>query len=249
MSRARAWLGRLLRWAVIAAVGLPLFSVAQVVAVRWVDPPLTATMAQRWVEGGFDGAGWSWVKVDAVSLDAMGPVPVAAVSSEDARFFVHSGFDWQGICAAAKANRDGASLRGGSTISQQVARNVFLIQRRSWVRKGLEAWYTVWLELLVPKERILELYLNVAETGPKVFGFEAAAQHWYKKPASALSSSEAARLVALLPAPRSREPSGSSSTSKVKWLARNRVPFPGDPGFEELEAAWEKAPWPWQCFQ
>jgi len=223
-------------------------SVLQVAAVRWVEPPFTPTMLQRVAERGLRGDGWAWVDHRPRSLEAMGSaLPRATVASEDGRFFVHHGFDYAGICAAVRANRSGGSLRGGSTISQQVARNVFLVQHRSWLRKGLEVWYTVWLELLVPKERILELYLNVAESGPHHFGFEAAAQHWYGVPARRLSKERAARLVALLPSPRTRTPSGSVATKKVGWVARNPVPFPGDPGYDRLEAQWAEAPWPWEC--
>ncbi len=229
------------------AVGAVL-SVLQVASVRWIDPPFTLTMGQRVVERAWAGDGLSWVDQRWRTLDELGDtLPRAVVASEDGRFFVHAGFDYQGICAAMRANRQGQALRGGSTISQQVARNVFLVQRRSWVRKALEAWYTLWLELLVPKERILELYLNVAESGPHVFGFEAAAQHWYGRSARSLTKEQAARLVALLPSPRTRSPQGKVATAKVQWVARNPVPFPGDPGFERLEAAWDRTPWPWQC--
>lgn len=223
-------------------------SVLWVAAVRFVDPPFTATMLQRVGERAWAGDGLAWVDRRPQPLEAFGEaLPRAVVASEDGRFFVHHGFDWEGICAALEANRSGGSLRGGSTISQQVARNVFLIQRRSWIRKGLEVWFTLWVELLLPKERILELYLNVAETGPHHFGFEAAAQHWYGKPAQALSRAEAARLASLLPAPRTRTPHGDRAAKKVSWIAANQVPFPGDPGFGALEAAWQTTPWPWSC--
>jgi len=250
-ARARAVAAFGARWggrAAMVGLGLLALSVLQVLAVRWVDPPTTATMVQRVVERGLRGEGWTWVDHRPVPLEQMGSaLPRAVVASEDGRFFVHGGFDYEGICAALEANRSGGRLRGGSTISQQVARNVFLVQHRSWLRKGVEVWYTVWLELLVPKERILELYLNVAESGPHHFGFEAAAQHWYGRPAAKLSREQAARLAALLPAPRSRTPSGSSADKKVGWVARNPVPFPGDPGFDRLEEAWASTPWPWQC--
>jgi len=236
-------------WGVGFVAALMVLSVVQVVAVRWVDPPVTATMVQRVIERGMAGEGWRWVDHRPMALQQMGSaLPRAVVASEDGRFWVHAGFDYEGICAAVRANRSGKrGLRGGSTISQQVARNVFLVQKRSWLRKALEAWYTLWLEVLVPKERILELYLNVAESGPHHFGFEAAAQHWYGRPAAELSSEQAARLAALLPSPRTRTPQGASATAKVGWVARNQVPFPGDPGFERLQAAWADAPWPWQC--
>jgi monofunctional glycosyltransferase len=170
------------------------------------------------------------------------------VASEDGHFWMHRGFDWSGICAAAKSNAAGKRLRGGSTITQQVARNVFLVQHRSWVRKGLEAWYTVWLELLVPKERILELYLNIAESGPHHFGFQAAARHWYGKPAIDLSRDQGARLVALLPNPRERTPVGDLGAKKAAWVLQNEVPFPGDPGFDRAAALWKAADGPLSCW-
>lgn len=254
-SRVRRWLLPVarwarwgLRWASRGLVAAVLVTVVQVLFVRFVDPPFTATMVQRVVERGWRGDGLVWVDHRPVGLQAMGTFPRAAVASEDGRFFFHHGFDLHGICAALEANREGRALRGGSTISQQVARNVFLVQWRSWVRKGLEVWYTVWLELLVPKHRILELYGNVAETGPHHFGVEAAAQHWYGVDAEALSAERAARLVYLLPNPRERRPGAREGGDKASWVARNRVPFPGDPGFDRAQRTWDAQKTPWRCF-
>lgn len=171
----------------------------------------------------------------------------AAVSSEDARFFLHDGFDWEAICGALDDYGDG-KLRGGSTISQQVARNVFLWQERSWLRKGLETWYTFWLELLVPKERILELYLNVAETGPMTFGFEAGAQRWYHQPASGLTRAQAAGLAAILPSPRKWSPTRAPASTRAAWILANPAPFPGDKGYDALVEKWDReGRGPWMC--
>jgi monofunctional biosynthetic peptidoglycan transglycosylase len=126
----------------------------------------------------------------------------AAIAAEDARFCSHPGFDFEAIEQAMKANEQGRRMRGGSTISQQTAKNVFLWPGRDWVRKGLEAGYTVLIETVWGKRRIMEVYLNVAEMGPGIYGAEAAAQHWFGKSASDLSSREAARLAAILPSPR-----------------------------------------------
>lgn len=178
------------------------------------------------------------------SMEDLGAHPARmAITSEDGHFFVHSGFDWDGICSALAHNEKGGSVRGGSTISQQTARNLFLWQRRSWLRKGLEAYYTIWLELLVPKERILEIYLNIAETGPLVFGYEAAAQHWYSRPASALNADQAARITALLPNPSERQPDGKLARKKARRLTRYPAPMPGDPGLEILQKAWDDRAW------
>ena len=143
------------------------------------------------------------------------------------------------ICAALKHNAEGGRLRGGSTLSQQVAKNVFLWQGRSWARKGLEAWYTVLLEGLVPKRRILELYLNVAETGPMVFGVEAGANHHYGKSAAGLSADQAGRLAGILPDPRRRSVEGSAARERAAWIRANPAPMPGAPGWDAVLRAWE----------
>jgi monofunctional biosynthetic peptidoglycan transglycosylase len=128
---------------------------------------------------------------------------VAAIAAEDQKFPTHRGFDLVAIAEALEENAsETGSIRGGSTISQQVAKNLFLWPTQSFVRKGAEAWLTVWIELLWPKQRILEVYLNVAEFGPGVYGAEAASGRAFGKPASALTLREAARLVAVLPSPR-----------------------------------------------
>ena len=154
------WLGRLLALLILVPT-------LQVLLLRWVDPPLTFTMLDR----ALSASPMRWPAQQRRSLYDLGYTARAAVAAENSRFFHHHGFDWEGICHAAHSKK----LRGGSTISQQVARNVFLWQERSWLRKGLEVGYTVLLELLLPKTRILEVYLNVAETGNMTFGVEAAA--------------------------------------------------------------------------
>lgn len=177
------------------------------------------------------------VETCGAQLPAYRPIPIeqmprhavrAALTSEDQKFFTHDGFDWDAIEKAwdAYGKKTGHSLRGGSTISQQVARNVFLWQGRNWVRKGLEAWFTVWLELLVPKDRILEVYLNVAEMGPCTFGLEAAAQHWYGRPASGLEPLESASIIAMLPAPDRRTPTSPVVVKHAQWIVANRYQPP-----------------------
>ncbi|HMV65548.1 MAG TPA: monofunctional biosynthetic peptidoglycan transglycosylase [Myxococcota bacterium] len=223
---------RIARWAAIA-LAVPSL---QVLVVRFVTPPLTLTMVQRGWEtvGSDDGA--RWVDYRPLPLDMLGDaVPRAAVASEDGWFFHHGGFDLGQIRAAASAG----GARGASTISQQVAKNVFLWQGRSWVRKGLEVGYTALLELFVPKERILELYLSVAETGPMVFGAEAGAQHWYHKAARELTPSEAAHLIALLPNPRVWRVTDARVHERAREILAARVPFPGEPGFDRMA---EEAP-------
>jgi monofunctional biosynthetic peptidoglycan transglycosylase len=126
----------------------------------------------------------------------------AVIASEDTKFCSHHGFDWDAIDRALAEDAEGDRLRGGSTISQQTAKNLFLTPDRSWTRKGIEAWLTVLIEAFWPKRRIVETYLNIAEWGPQRFGAEAAARTEFRKPASALSVSEAARLATVLPNPR-----------------------------------------------
>jgi monofunctional biosynthetic peptidoglycan transglycosylase len=167
-----------------------------VVAVyRFVPPPMTFLMVQRMVEGrGFDRR---WVPLQSIS-----PTLVRAViAAEDARFCEHHGFDMTAIQKALRANERGRKLRGGSTISQQTAKNVFLWPNRDWVRKGFEAWFTVLIELIWGKERIMEVYLNSIEWGPGIYGAEAAAQHNFHTSAARLSSAQAARLAAIVPKP------------------------------------------------
>jgi monofunctional biosynthetic peptidoglycan transglycosylase len=188
------------------ATGLVL-SLVPVALWRYLDPPVTLLMIQRWLDAP-PGARLrhQWVDLEAVSPDFL----LAVVAAEDQKFPHHGGFDFDSIADALETAADGGRLRGASTISQQVAKNVFLWPGRSWVRKGLEAYYTVLIELAWGKRRILEVYVNVAEMGPLVFGVEAAGRHWYGLPASELDRERAALLAALLPNPRERSASAPS---------------------------------------
>lgn len=185
--------GRILLVVLLILMALPIVGVL-VHAV--VPPPVTILMVQRAMEG--EGLDYRWRGLDDISPHLV----AAAVASEDARFCVHSGFDVQAIEQALEANRVGGRMRGGSTISQQTAKNVFLWPGRDWVRKGLEAGYTVLIETVWSKRRIMEVYLNVAEWAPGVYGAEAAARHWFDTSAADLTAREAARLAAILPSPR-----------------------------------------------
>ncbi len=182
---------------------LPLLSIAQVLILRWVNPPTSGVMLERSFE--LRGAGRA-ASIDQQWVDwsALSPhLAIAVVAAEDQRFPAHSGFDTEAIREAWQRYRGGGkSLRGGSTISQQVAKNLFLWSDRSWLRKGLETWYTGLIETLWSKQRILEMYLNIAEFGDGVYGAEAASQHYFGKPAAQLNAAQAARLAAVLPSPR-----------------------------------------------
>jgi monofunctional biosynthetic peptidoglycan transglycosylase len=171
-------------------------SIGAVLALRWVDPPVTAVMLQQ--PGPVGELYYAWVDRDAISWDAAR----AVMASEDQRFKDHHGIDFVSLDRALADYADGDDLRGASTITQQVAKNIFLWQGRSFVRKALEAYFAVLLELCLPKERILELYLNVAELGPGVFGVEAAADRYFGSSARTLDLPQAALLAAVLPNPR-----------------------------------------------
>lgn len=163
---------------------------------RFLPIPATFLMTTRAIGG--EGWDYRWRSLDDISPRLV----QAVIASEDSTFCAHRGFDMKAIEKALKANEKGGRIRGGSTISQQTAKNVFLWPGRDWVRKGLEAGYTVAIETVWGKRRIMEVYLNVAEWAPGVYGAEAAAQHWFGKPAADLSAREAARLAAILPSPR-----------------------------------------------
>ena len=168
------------------------------ILLKWINPPVTITQFSSWISG--DGLKRDYVDYDEMSYQ----VKLAVISSEDQKFPDHSGFDWKNIRKAMDYNqkKPGRSVRGASTISQQVAKNVFLWQGRSWLRKGLEAYFTKMIEWVWGKERILEVYLNVIEMGKGIYGVEAAAQSYFKKPAKKLSRREAAMIAACLPNPK-----------------------------------------------
>ena len=168
-----------------------------ILLLRWVNPPITTTQLVSWLSG--HGLKRDYVSGSSVSTYAK----LAVIASEDQLFPDHEGFDWKSIKKAMKYNeRKPGRIRGASTISQQVAKNVFLWQGRSWIRKGLEVYFTFMIEVFWGKKRILEVYLNVAETGDGIFGIEAAAQQYFNKPAKNLSKQEAAMIAACLPSPR-----------------------------------------------
>lgn len=177
---------------------LVLLSILVVLVLRWVPPPGSALMLERKWENPELTLQRQWVDWDKLP-DAL---KMAVIAAEDQQFAKHKGFDLDAIRAALAHNQQGGSLRGASTISQQVAKNLFLWSGRSWPRKALEAWFTALIELLWPKERILEVYLNSVEWGDGIFGAQAAAEHHFAIGASYLSAQQAAQLAAVLPNPR-----------------------------------------------
>ena len=220
------------RWLGFAASALAVAPVIQVAAARFFDPPATPLMLLRPVEARWAGrtpAGrqYTWLPLAQMPRDFLKFVFVA----EDQRFFQHHGFDWREVeLARRQAERTGQEPRGASTITMQCARSLFLWQGRSWVRKGLEAYYTFWMEALLSKRRILELYANVIEMGDGIYGLEAAARAHYGLNAQALSREQCAMLAALLPNPRQWNPAAPNPKLAARCAKilreEKQVPFP-----------------------
>ena len=195
-------MGRLLKWIIFAVLACVVLSALAVLSLRWIDPPTSAYMLETRLRAMSEGdrtyrTDYEWVNLERISPYAA----IAVIASEDQQFPFHAGFDLNSIRESVRASERGKKLRGASTISQQVAKNLFLWNGRSFVRKGIEAWMTVLIEFTWPKERILEVYLNIVELGKGIYGMEAAARRFYHKPAARLTSSEAAVLAAVLPNP------------------------------------------------
>lgn len=202
MAKKRGWMGRIL---VTLGWALGLFLVLNILLVlifRFVPVPISGLMIQRRIEGW--GGDKPYVSHHQwVSLEEIAPsLGVAVIAAEDQNFADHFGFDWQAIEKAIQHNENSRRKRGASTVSQQTAKNLFLWNSRSWVRKGFEAWFTLLIETGWSKRRILEVYLNIVEFGDGVYGAEAAARTYFGKPAKRLTTSEAALLAAVLPNPR-----------------------------------------------
>jgi len=179
-----------------------LISLVMVLFLRFIPPVASAFMVGKYCEGLFASGNRTSIWYDWVDRRHISPhMALAAVAAEDQRFPEHFGFDFRSMAYALKERENGGSLRGASTISQQVAKNLFLWKDRSFIRKGLEAYFTVLIEVLWPKRRILEVYLNIAEFGDGVYGVEAAANRFFHKPSSRLTRRESALLSAVLPNP------------------------------------------------
>jgi monofunctional glycosyltransferase len=197
---SRSLPARFARWAVNLLLAAALGSILAVAALRWLPVPVTAFMIGERLAAGasppFEQL-HEWVPWPRISPHAA----VAVIAAEDQKFLLHDGFDFQQIEKAMADAGRGRRLRGASTISQQVAKNLFLWPGQTWLRKGLEAWFTVWIELLWPKRRILEVYLNSAQFGRGIWGVEAASRAYFGKDAARLNRHEAALLAAVLPSP------------------------------------------------
>ncbi len=213
----RRWLRRLL-W---LPVWLAVFVLLQVAPLRWLDPPTSMFMLIRQAEGmdepGF-GLRQQWRDLERIAAC----LPISVVAAEDQTFPAHSGFDLRAIEKALDTNAEGGRMRGASTISQQVAKNLYLWGGGGYLRKGIEAVYTVLVETFWSKRRILEVYVNIAEFGAGIYGAEAAAQAFFGKPASALTASECALLAAVLPNPKkySAARPGPYVQRRATWIQR-----------------------------
>jgi len=206
------------------------FSLLYILFCKWINPPVTITQIGSLFRG--NGLHRNYVNMQEMSSNAK----LAALAGEDQLFPDHNGFDFKSIQKAMKHNQKSKSLRGASTISQQVAKNVFLWQHGGYFRKGLEIYFTFMIENVWSKKRILEMYLNVAEMGEGIFGIEAAAQHYFHKPAKNLSRREAALIAACLPNPKGYtiKPLSAHVASRFPWILRQMNNLEKDPDIQAL---------------
>jgi monofunctional biosynthetic peptidoglycan transglycosylase len=220
----RSWPARIASGLLKLILALLVISVLWVLAYRVINPPITATMMGDVLAG--RGATRDWMPIAQIDRDMVR----ASIAAEDSKFCQHNGFDVEAIENAMKRNASGGRIRGGSTISQQTAKNAFLWQGGGYARKGVEAWFTFLIENLWSKRRIMEVYLNVAETGIGTYGVNAGSERYYGHDASAMSASEAARIAAVLPLPKQRgvvSPKGftrrygNSITARIGVVARD----------------------------
>jgi monofunctional biosynthetic peptidoglycan transglycosylase len=225
----RSWkrlrlVGKIAAWIIIVVAAV---TVIPVFALRWINPPTSAFMLERRAQGVFVPSrrvhiDYAWVDLDHISRN----VQLAVMASEDQKFLEHEGFDFESIeKALEQRHRRRGHLRGASTISQQVAKNLFLWGGRTWLRKGIEAGYTILIETLWNKRRILEVYLNIAEFGDGVYGVGAASPRYFNKPASRLSRHEASLLAAVLPAPKRMHANRPSAyvERRAWWIERQMM--------------------------
>ena len=220
----RSWLARFIGWLIRLFFLFVILSLLWVLLYRFVPPPITFTMIGDTLNG--RKISRDWMPLNQIDDD----MERAAIAAEDSKFCIHNGFDQDAIAQAMRRNAQGGRIiRGGSTISQQVAKNAFLWQGGGYFRKGLEAWFTLLIETMWSKERIMEVYLNIAETGIGTYGVNAAAQRYYRKDASNLSRNEAARIAAVLPLPKERDATdpagftrryGNSIAARINVVAR-----------------------------
>jgi monofunctional biosynthetic peptidoglycan transglycosylase len=216
---AAAWqrvtLRSFVKWLLIVLVGLWALGVLMLVAARWIDPPTTAVHMERRLQAWIHGTPYH-ERYEFVPLVEIAPdFQHAVIAAEEARFYQHHGFDWNAIELAAEGDMEGGRIRGGSTITQQLVKNLFFGTGRSILRKGAEFTLVPVAELVLGKQRILELYLNVVEWGPGVYGAEAASRYYYKTSAHNIDRQQAAQLAAILPLPLKRRPERMTHYSEI----------------------------------
>jgi len=213
--RKKSFLRLFLRWLAIVIVLLWSFAALSLVAARWIDPPTTALHIERrlqaWVHGKPYRERYTFIPLSQISPNFQH----AVIAAEDARFYQHHGFDWHAIELAAQEDMEGGRTRGGSTLTQQLVKNLFFGTGGSFFRKGAEFTLVPVAELVLGKQRILELYLNVVEWGPGIYGADQACRAWDKTSARSIGREQSARLAAILPAPLKRRPERMNSYSRV----------------------------------
>ena len=222
---------KLWRWIKKIFIILFIAQFVYIILLKWINPPITITQFVSWISG--HGLKRDYVADKAISYNAK----LAVIASEDQLYADHSGFDWKSIKKAMKYNeKKPGRVRGASTISQQVAKNVFLWQGRSWIRKGLETYFTFMIELIWGKKRVLEMYLNVSEMGEGVFGVERAANIYFNKSASKLSRQEAALIAACLPNPKRYKvkPASTYVSARSRMIMRQMNFLSPDPDIQEV---------------
>ncbi len=228
---ARLLLRKTWKWTRRILIFLFFFHLFCILLFKWVNPPITITQLVSWISG--DGLKRDYINRGKISENAK----LAVIAAEDQLFPDHSGFDWKNIKKAMAYNKKKPNrTRGASTISQQVAKNVFLWQGRSWIRKGLEAYFTFMIELIWGKKRILEVYLNVIEMGRGIYGIEAASQSYFTKPASSLTRAEAATIASCLRNPKmyTVKPLSNSVASRRQWVMQQMNNLQLDPDIQNL---------------
>jgi monofunctional biosynthetic peptidoglycan transglycosylase len=221
---------KLWKWTKRIFIILFIAQLLYIILLKWVDPPITITQLTSWING--NGLKRDYVNRNKISSNAK----LAFIAAEDQLFPDHNGFDMKAIRKAWDNNNKRKRIRGASTISQQVAKNVFLWQGRSWFRKGLEAYFTFMIEKIWGKKRILEVYMNVIETGEGIFGIETAAKAFFKKSASQLSRYEAALIAASLRNPKifTVKPPTAYVSSRASWVMRQMNNLEGDPDIQRI---------------
>ena len=229
--KTKIFLKKVWKWTKRTFIFLFFFQLFCILLIKWVDPPITITQLVSWVSG--DGLKRDYVGWKKISYNAK----LAVIAEEDQLFPDHSGFDWKSIKKAMEYNKKKPNrTRGGSTISQQVAKNVFLWQGKSFIRKGLETYFTFMIELIWGKKRILEVYLNVIEMGRGIYGIETASQIYFKKSASALTRMEAATIASSLRNPKifTVVPLSNSVAGRRQWVMRQMNNLEEDPDIQDI---------------